>query len=300
MRLAPSVLVAASLLLALLVHVPAQAAAGAVPRDLDVLVLAGQSNALGYESYVVDARTHADVFTDATRSPADHLTLLTWDETGVPSAGRDPVALDTPQLRQGAASPIFGPEVGLARTLFADGHRHLLIVKVAMSGSSLARDWLPGDDDYLGTAPQVATAMRWARGHGWTPSVGALYWVQGETDAMHATWAADYAANLHTFLPAVRRALGLGSHEPVVVAQTDLTDFIRYERDHKLCAMPGCGAQWAWNADVMRAQAAAAGPWTFLARTSLLPRAERFIHLTDAGELALGTRFGALTSARLP
>jgi Carbohydrate esterase, sialic acid-specific acetylesterase len=294
-----SMLVAASLLAGAVVHQGAPPA-GAASRDLDVLVLAGQSNALGFQSYVIDPHTHHDVFTDASRSPADRAVLLTWDESGVRASGPDPVALDTPQVRSGATSPIFGPEVGLARTLYADGHRNLLIVKVAMSGTSLARDWLPGDDDYIALLDKVASAMSWARAHGWTPTIGALYWYQGETDAMSASFAASYATNLPVFLSAVRLRLGLGTTGPVVVAQTDLSDFIRYEHTHRLCPTRSCEPEWLWNFEVMVAQERAAGPSTFVTSTSSLPRAANFIHLTDAGELNLGKTFAKLTNAHLP
>jgi Carbohydrate esterase, sialic acid-specific acetylesterase len=292
-------LVAALLLACIVVH-PGAPSAGGASRDLDVLVLAGQSNALGYQSYVIDPHTHHDVFTDASRSPADREVLLTWDESGVRSSGRDPVPLDTPQIRSGAASPVFGPEVGLARTLYADGHRNLLIVKVAMSGSSLARDWLPGDDDYIALLRTVASTMSWARANGWAPSIGALYWFQGETDAMSASLAASYSTNLTVFLGAVRRSLGLGTHGPVVVAQTDVSDFIRYEHVHRLCPTRSCEPEWLWNFEVMVAQERATGPSTFVTSTSSLPRASNFIHLTDTAELALGRAFARLTNRRLP
>jgi len=43
------------------------ASASTKPRlspNLIVLVVAGQSNALGYQSFVIDPKTHKDVFTD--------------------------------------------------------------------------------------------------------------------------------------------------------------------------------------------------------------------------------------------
>ena len=274
--------------------------ASAAARHLDVVVVAGQSNALGFESYVIDPRTHHNLFTNASRSPADRRVLLTWDESGVRASGPDPVPLDTPQFRGGVTSPIFGPEVGLGRLLYADGHHHLLIVKVAMSGTSLAEDWLPGDADYRALLHQVGSATSWARANGWAPSLDALYWFQGESDAMEADTAAAYESNLRVFLGAVRSSLGLGRYRPVVVAQTDLAQFLRYKQDHGLCPATSCSAQWVWNREVMQAQAASAGPFTLVTRTAGLPRADRFIHLTDVAELALGRTFALLTSARLP
>lgn len=297
MRWAACVLLTAALVVGTTSHHRGTAAVAA-PR-LDVLVVAGQSNALGYESFVIDPRTHLDVFTDAGRSPADRHVLLTWDESGVPG-GSTPVALDTPQVRLGATSPVFGPEVGLARALYAAGHQHLLIVKVAISGSSLAKDWVPGESDYRALLGKVASAMTWARASGWAPKVSALYWFQGETDAMNPAWAASYGANLVTFLRSVRAGLHLGATGPVTIAQTDVTDFIRFEEAHQLCPTRSCSGEWFWNEEVMRAQAAAAGPRTYVVPTSKLARFDNFIHLSDAAELALGRTFGTLTSANVP
>ncbi len=289
-----------ALLLAALVAgsttLPVTAATGRASRGaIDVLVIAGQSNALGYSSYVIDPKTHEDVFTDASRSPADRTALLTWDESGVESSGTAPVALDTPQRLNGASSPIFGPEVGLARALYARGDRHVLIVKVAIDGSSLAEDWLPGQADYKALLAQVRAAESWARKDGWVPSVKALYWFQGETDATNSTWAAAYGSNLSAFLKGIRKSLALGPSGPVVVTQTDLSDYIRFEQAHRLCTSPSCSAEWTWNTEVMRAQAAAAGRSTFVATTSALPRFDNFIHLTDAAELTLGETYANLT-----
>ena len=80
----------------------------ATPR-LEVLVVAGQSNAMGYQSYVVDPKTHHDVFNDRAAAAADKDVLLTWDESWVPSTATTPVALDTRQRLTGAPSPILDP-----------------------------------------------------------------------------------------------------------------------------------------------------------------------------------------------
>ncbi|HEV3328805.1 MAG TPA: sialate O-acetylesterase, partial [Acidimicrobiales bacterium] len=198
-----------------------QASAGvarrASPRKLDLLIVAGQSNALGYQSYVTDPHTHQDVFTDAGRSPADHRVLLMWDETQVPSSGPTPVPLDTPQVLSGTSIAVFGPEVGLARYLYRMGHHHLLVVKVAFSGTSLAKDWTPTSPDFRALVSRVAAAATWARGHGWAPTLAGLYWMQGETDAMSEALASAYRSNLTAFLSNVRADLRLPRAAPIVL-----------------------------------------------------------------------------------
>ena len=170
-----SVIVAASLAAPSVPSVlPSARVGAATAHELDVLVVARRSNALGFESYAINPTTHHDLFTASTGTLADRLVLghlgRVW---GYPTHGLAPVPLDAPQDRRGATSPISGPEVGLARTV-RDGLRHLLIVKAAFSGSSLAQDWQPSDDDYTALLRKVGSASAWARAHRFVPSFDAL------------------------------------------------------------------------------------------------------------------------------
>jgi len=269
-------------------------------RRLDVLVVAGQSNALGYESYVVDPQTGVDIFTSGPRSQADRRVLFMWHESGVRMPSTSPVPLDTIQRRIGAERGIFGPEIGLARSLYAAGHHQLLIVKVAVGGSSLAKGWLPAHADYRLLINEVHAGVSWAWRHGWRPTVSALYWFQGETDATKAADSSAYAANLTSFLAAIRIDLGLGKARPIVVTQTDVSDYIAYELAHRLCTSPNCESERAWNGAVMAAQAAAAGTSTYVVPTSALPRVHNYVHLSNQAELTLGQTFAQETTALLP
>ena len=277
----------------------ASAARRASPRRLDLLVVAGQSNALGYQSYVRDPSTHQDVFTDAGRSPADRSVLLMWDESQVRPSGTSPVPLDTPQVLTATSKAVFGPEVGLARYLYGAGHHHLLVVKVAFSGTSLARDWTPTSPDFSALVSSVAAARTWAEGLGWAPTVAGLYWMQGETDAMSAATASAYRSNLKAFLANVRADLRLQRKTPIVLGQIDLSRYISFQQSFGLCTAKRCSEERTWNHEVMRAQAKSVSWRTFLARTSRLPRYEHFLHLSDLGELALGKEFGELSAKHL-
>lgn len=295
-------LLASLALTSALVWAGSASGAAAAPRvlpKLTVLVVAGQSNALGYQSFVVDPKTHKDVFTDSTRSPADHHVLLWWDESGVASASELPAPLDTAQKLSGAPSPVFGPEVGLARYLYAHGHHNLLVVKVAFSGSSLAVDWAKTAPDYKALVTTVTDALAWARTSGWRPVIGGVYWMQGETDAMSATMASAYGANLKAFLSNVRSSLSLSATTPFVLGQIDLADVIEDYQAHHLCPTPTCSAERLWNEQVMGAQSRAAGPYVYVTKTAKLPRYDDFLHLTNTAELALGKAFGQLSASHL-
>lgn len=274
--------------------------AAAPPVPLAVVVVAGQSNAIGYESYVRDPVTHDDVFTDATRSPADRQALLMWAETGVHTSGTAPVPLDTLQVLPGAPSAVFGPELGLARGLYAAGTHHLLIVKVAYTGTSLAKDWQPTRPDFQELVQRVHQALAWAVRHGDSPTIIAFCWMQGEADATRASWASHYAANLHAFIREVRQRLALPAATPFLLGQIDLSDYIAYEARHGLCTTPTCTSEREWNHEVMAAQAAAASADVFTTATSSLPRRHHFLHLTNQAELTLGSAFAALTIEHQP
>jgi hypothetical protein len=290
-------------LVAMTFVVAASAASATVHRhrapNLVILVVAGQSNAVGYQSFVIDPKTHKDIFTDGSRSAADGKVLLTFQESGVTGGALPPGRLDTPQRRTGATSPIFGPEVGLARYLYGAGHRNLFVVKVAFSGSSLAANWTSHNVDYESLIARVHEAETWALDNGWSPTIGAFYWMQGESDAINATYAADYRTNLLQFMANVRHSLTLKQTVPFVIGQIDLTQYIKYEQANKLCTSPTCTSEKLWNSEVMKAQASVAGRYVFVAKTSKLPRYEDFLHLTDAAELTLGTAFGRLSRSHL-
>lgn len=278
----------------------AKAAAAETRTPLDIVVVAGQSNALGEQSYVVDPTTHENVFTDATRSPADSAVRLMWIETGVHTSGTTPVFLDTRQRLPHAPSPVFGPEVGLARALYADGLHSLLVVKVAFAGTSLANDWKPKHPDLQALIKRVHQAEAWATANGYAPTIFGFYWMQGEADAANASWAKHYGSNLQLFMGNVRKDLDLSSTVPFVLGQIDLTDYINWEHAHNKCLSPSCSAERQWNTEVMDAQAAAAHGDVFLAPTTSLARFHSFMHLTDAAELSLGAEFASLSASALP
>jgi hypothetical protein len=277
-------------------------AASAQPRlspNIIVLVVAGQSNALGYQSFVIDPRTHKDVFTEKGASPADRRVPFTFQDSGVAVHPLPPVPLDTPQKRTGASSPVFGPEIGLARYLYNAGHKSLLVVKVAISGSSLAVDWAPHGDDLSLLVTRVQAAMAWATNHDLRPTIGGFFWVQGERDATDGAYAADYRTNLVHFIANVRHDLLLKSTTPFAVAQIDIAAYINYEQASHLCSSKDCRSERRWNSEVMKAQSSVTGKHVFLAKTAKLPRYKDALHLTDAAELSLGTAFGELTRSHI-
>ena len=121
-----------------------------------VLLVAGQSNANGANSYVTDPYTGIDYFGEPYTNGADDNDLITWQPWEVLQGnGAVPVNLDSPQqvpdgFADGADETVFGPEIGLARQLWSDIDLPVTIIKAAYPGSDLAVDWSPTG---TGTAP---------------------------------------------------------------------------------------------------------------------------------------------------
>jgi hypothetical protein len=200
----------------------ARASAAAIkPGVADLILVAGQSNAVGY-----DAKP-----SELPADPVDKNVLFWWrcgdpppDEHDSISGGawtflRPQPLGDPKQPRQGRqygnfAQPEggFGPEIGLARTLMAkQPDKRLAIVKAAFSGTGLSQDWNHAEAGeagacYRALVAETRAAIAAAEQQGLTLRPRALVWVQGESDA-NAQHAPRYAQTLTEMMAALRREL---------------------------------------------------------------------------------------------
>lgn len=188
----------------------------------DLILIAGQSNAVGYDAAPKDLPA----------DPADKDVLFWWrcgdpvpDEFDSTSGNKwvtlQPQPRGTPnpdrkQPRQygnfAHADGGFGPEMGLARTLMkSQPERKLAIVKAAWSGTGMRTDWNPDDAGpggscYRGLVAEVKAATAAAKASGITLRPRAIVWVQGESDA-NPRDSASYEKALGTMLSALRKDL---------------------------------------------------------------------------------------------
>ena len=191
----------------------------------DLILVAGQSNAVGYDAYAEELPA----------DPKDADTMFWWrvgdpppDEFDGTSARRwttlqfqprTPAkpAVDGKKLaRQYGNFNLktkggFGPEIGMVRTLRTKESRPLAVIKTAFSGTSVAGDWnvaQPGQADacYSAMVDEAKAAIAAAKGKGVTLRPRAFVWVQGESDA-NAKDAPVYAANLTAMLKKLRAEL---------------------------------------------------------------------------------------------
>lgn len=197
----------------------------------DLLIVAGQSNAVGFDAPA--AELPAD--------PSDE-TILFWWRCGDPppdqhdSMGGDrwttlrPQPPGRPLSKESAAATNpphpdakrqygnfaqpeggFGPEIAFARSLAAGAPRPLAVLKVAFSGTSVAKDWGPTLQDpdgacYRALVDEYRKAIAAATTRGITLRPRALVWVQGESDAT-AEYAPLYEVNLRAMLERFRSDL---------------------------------------------------------------------------------------------
>jgi len=96
----------------------------------------------------------------------------------------------------------FGIEVSLAADLASAGRTPLLL-KIAKNATSLAEDWDPESGRLYGEFLRVHAVALEAAPCG-VPSVVAIVWLQGESDARRLLWASAYGAALKAFIGRLR------------------------------------------------------------------------------------------------
>ena len=266
------------------------------------LVVAGQSNAMGAESYAVDPTTNINYFGAPYANGADKADSLYFNEwfTQAPQASYHN-SLATPQIW---GSPIgtrqfFGPEIGLARQIYADTKQPATIIKTAFANTSLAVNWSLSDPKslYYQMVNFVNARLTTDAKVGQLDVVAGFYWYQGESDAGNLTQAGDYRANLTTMLTAVRPALHMNEKAPIGLVQESLANVISVMQLNGNC--PTC-ADLATGDTLVRAAdeaAAAALPAVYVVDSLPQIRTGVGIHVANAGELAIGQQLATATES---
>jgi hypothetical protein len=275
-----------------------------------LLVVAGQSNALGATSYAIDPITGVNYFGHPYANAADKKDLIAWPgwwELSPPVTASGLVPLDTPQYLNFVTTPtqVFGPEVGLARQIWTDDSLAVTIDKVVYSDSSMV-DWSPATsgglfDDMVGIVKQT---MASDAAQGQLDTVGGFYWYQGESDAMDPTLSAEYQANLTGFITAVRASLPMSGTAPILLVKESLAEVIGVQQAAGICSSPNCEAVIAGDTAVRAADdwAAANLPHVVTVDSLGLARTTAYggIHLSNTGELQLGEELAKASDHQFP
>ncbi len=193
-------------------------------RVLDILVFAGQSNAVGFDAKA--SELPADAIDETIRfryrvgdpppdahdvvSEPDQWASLSPQPRGEPGPKSEPRQYGNFANEEGG----FGPEVSFARRiahfeLASKNSCSLAVVKACFSGTSLADDWDPaGEGDrgacYRALVGEVQIARQLAKAEGYSVNLRCFVWVQGESDA-NANDAPKYAQRMKEMVQSLRR-----------------------------------------------------------------------------------------------
>ena len=275
-----------------------------------LLVIAGQSNASGWESYPVDPGTGVDYLSAPYATEADVVDRIQWMPWLIqPGAGRSWTTLGSPQRWNwpGVAEhrTFFGPELGLARQLWSDTGRSAFFVKETYPGSSLSTTWnIAGGAESVAPAAisHVLQTMKKDARSGVLDSIGAVYWVQGEADATMPDAASAYRSNLITLIAAFRSQLPMDPSAPFAIAKIDLSTWTTAMEQVGGISSATAASYRAGNAAVRAAddEVARTVPGTVIVDTAGLPRVNGLIHLSNVAELSLGRSLALATEGQIP
>jgi hypothetical protein len=190
-----------------------------VDTDVDVFIIAGQSNAQGYEYGVVATGSTSPIVTPGTA-------LQYWN--GVVSAANDPVG----NAFYASAWPQF------AISYYAKTGRKVAFVPTAVPGSALdvnspsngtASNWSPSGTYFNSSVSSTTDAMAAFRAAGYTPHLVGVLWDQGENDADAINAAAPvtgamYTIDMQTLIANYRTSLS-DTNLPFYIFETGKTNF---------------------------------------------------------------------------
>ena len=191
-----------------------------------------------------------------------------------------------------SSAGFFGPEIGFGNRmaeLYPD--RQIAIIKHAVGGTDLAANWNPGvnADDTTSFGPQfrifvdtVDAGISDLIAQGYAPVVRGMLWQQGERDSRNASYGPAYPRNLSHFIKRVREQFGVpnmpfvyGQVLPVVLTGYDYRDAIR---------------QGQFDVDQDSGTVYATDGARLVLADDLGMNSDN-LHVSAAGQIALGTRF---------
>ena len=277
-----------------------------------ILVVAGQSNANGWESYATDPTTGTNYMSSPYTNGADTHDLITWAPWRVlPSGSSMPTSLDSPQNRGTARVPvdIFGPEIGLARQLWTDKQLPVTVVKAAYPGTFLDGNWTPSTPKlslptatglFPGMVALVKQTMTNDAKYGQLDTIGGFYWYQGEADSAWSVTAPLYQANLTAFIGALRADLPMAPNAPVALVKEDMTSW--WNAMESSITPAAYASDMAGNAEVRAADDAVAAslPNVVTVDSAGLSRTNGLIHLTNTSQLTVGQNLALATENMIP
>ena len=180
-------------------------------KKLKVILLNGQSNASGV--------SRVSCLTDEQRAKyangIDNVRINYFCDNGNNnSAGYFTLA----GLNQGYNDGFFGPELGIADALSTSDEEYL-ILKYTWGGTILATQWFAPQADgsvgplYTAFINFTTTYMEYLKTKGYDAKIGAMCWMQGESDSVDESWTQNYYQNTVDFVASLRKDLAAYADE---------------------------------------------------------------------------------------
>ena len=180
------------------------------PTPVDVVVISGQSNAVGcthvdcitrsigyskYEEYMMGYPEIQIAFDSWTKDEGP----IFYSQNESKNSGFMKV-----MLGQGNSLSSFGPEIGIAETLHEKYANKLFLIKYACGASNLKDDWAKRESPMYGRfVKYVKDKMQTLKDMGYAPTIKALCWMQGEGDSWDGYYQ-EYYDNTKQFVSNLR------------------------------------------------------------------------------------------------
>lgn len=163
------------------------------PNEVDVIILAGQSNAEGH-THISELKKNVDEDKFAIYSSGLFNTQIKFN---CDSGRNKSNSFTSVKLGQGFNSTRFGPEIGMAEVFDeAELKRDVYIIKHAIGGTNLYNQWrspsLGNGDLYNDFIIDVYNSLALLEDEGLEPIVRGICWMQGEADATNPTYTNSY------------------------------------------------------------------------------------------------------------
>ena len=188
------------------------------PEPVDVVVISGQSNAVGctYQSYIKNTVGTNKYYEFMEGYPGIQIAFDSWTKDTWTSPGNTYYYSQNKSkndnfvkvmLGQGNSNATFGPEIGIAEKLHETRSNKLFLIKYACGASNLKDDWATRDSEmYPRLLSYVKLQIQNLKDKGYIPTIRAVCWMQGEGDT-YPGYYTDYYDNTKLFVGNLREDL---------------------------------------------------------------------------------------------
>ncbi len=183
-------------------------------KTADIIVLAGQSNAVGV-GYVKYLSKHFSPektaeFINGYSNPA-----INYFSHDIKSGG----FVNTRVCCAEKTKETFGPEIGLAEQLHARyPDRDMFIVKCAVGATSMNENWRsPNGNCYVELLALLNDSIRILQSRGYSPEIRAFCWMQGESDSYEKEHADQYIELYDAMIKSFDEEFGAYLHSCVYI-----------------------------------------------------------------------------------